>query len=287
MRLLFLALLLCGQLLLAQQTPDPLALVRRAVALEQANAERERDFAYRERVVSIDLDSSGRPKERIEKVHDVLMIEGSPQRLLLEEGGKPVSAEELRGQQDFLRRVVQVRKQEPAAKRRERIQRFEEKRNEFRQAIAEVLEAFNFRLLGEEDYQGRTSYVLAATPRTGYRPKNRYGKIFTQTHGKIWIDKATGQWRRAEGKLHETVNLGWIFVQMQKETSAVVEQRPFGDAGWLMSHLWYRTALRVGLFVHYRMEQDARYWNYRPMTPQWLTEVLAADYRPPLQPPSH
>ena len=257
---------------------DPRALVRRAVELEKASAERELAYGYRENVISKTLDSAGNATKTKQKVHDVLMIDGTPQRVLLEEDGRALTAAEISGQQDFVRRVVEVRTAESEAERRERIAAFEKKRARFRDAIAEVPEAFEFRLTGEEVRDGRACWLIEASPRPGYQPKGRYGKIFSEMHGKIWIDKASGQWKRAEGTLRETVNLGWIFVQMQKNTSAVVEQKPFGNGGWLMSYLWYRTSLRVGLFMHYRAEELARYWGYQKMSDGFLEQVLAAGY---------
>lgn len=266
------------------QSPDPAALVRRAMELEKGAAKDELRFAFRERVVSKDLDSSGNVRKTTEKVHDVLMIEGTPQRLLLEENGKPVSAKEMSSQQDFVRLVIDIRKSESPGERTKRIDAYEKKRSQFRDAIDEIPSAFTFRLVGEETRNGRTCYVLEATPREGFEPTNRYGKIFAHTFAKLWIDKATGHWLRAEGEVQETVNLGWIFVQMQKETRAVVEQMPFRGAGWRMSYLWYRTGLRVGLFVHYRAEERASYWAYEPMSEDFLETVLAKDYRPSLHP---
>lgn len=258
---------------------DPAALVRRALALERASGEAELRMAFRERVLSKELDSVGNAQKTTDKVHDVLMIEGSPQRMLLEENGRVIDSSEMAGQQGFLKKVVQIRRSETPAERRDRIAAFEKKRSQFREALEEIPDAFLFRAAGEEVRAGRACYVLEASPRPGYQPRNRVGKIFTHTHGKLWIDKASGHWVRAEGDLRETVNLGWIFVQMQKDTRAVAEQRLFSGVGWQMSELWYRTAMRVGLFVTYREDVKATYWNYEAMSPDILTRVLSPGYR--------
>lgn len=263
---------------------DPAALVRRALTLERESAKRELRFAFRERVVSKELDSSGDVRKSTEKVHEVLMIEGSPQRVLLEENGKPVADTELAGQQSFVRKVVEIRRSETPAERKKRIDAYEKKRSQFRDALEEIPDAFHFRITGEEIKAGRLCYVLEATPRPGYQPRNRVGKIFTQTRGRLWIDKATGYWVRAEGDLRETVNLGWIFIQMQKDTRAVAEQRLFSGVGWMMSELWYRTAMRVGLFVTYREDVKSTYWGYEEMSEDLLGRVLSPGYRPAVHP---
>jgi hypothetical protein len=279
---LLLSVVVCTTALFAQA--DPAELVRRALTLERAAAERELRFAFRERVLQKDLDGSGNVQKSTEKVHDVLMIEGSPQRLLLEENGKIVDDDELAGQQNFLRKVVDIRRNETPAERRKRMDAYEKKRAQFREALEEIPHAFHFQLTGEETRSGRVCYVLEASPRPGYQPRNRVGKIFTHTYGRLWIDKASGHWVRAEGDLRETVNLGWIFVQMQKNTRAVTEQRYFPGVGWMMSELWSRTVLRVGLFVTYREDVKSTYWGYEEMSPNLLARVLSPGYRPAVRP---
>ena len=257
---------------------NPLALVERAVKLQESNAVREREMAFRERVLTKDLESDGGVRRSQEKVHDVLLIDATPQRILLEEDGVPQSAAEIAASQGFLKRVVEIRTAESERDRSQRIDAFERKRREYQEAVSEIPHAFQFRLAGEEQIGDHTCYKLLATPREGYQPRNRYGRIFTHTVGTIWIDKATGEWRRVEGELRETVNLGWIFIQIRKGTRAIAEQQPYGEAGWLMSSLWYRSVARVGFFLHYRREQRSDYWNYQKMTPALLARVLGTGY---------
>lgn len=285
-RIIAVCFLFVAAISLPAQRPDAATLVRRAVDLEEATANQELKFAFRERVLTKDLNADGTVRRSIEKVHDVLMIEGSPQRMLLEEGGSAVVGEQMAAQQEFLRRVVEIRRNESPAERRKRLEAFEKKRGPFREAVREIPRAFAFRFAGEETRAGRACYVIEATPQPGYQPQNRFGRLFAHTYGKIWIDRETGYWVRVEGELRETVNLGWIFVQMQKNTRAVAEQRPFPGVGWLMSELWYRTALRVGLFVHYRAEEKASYWGYEAMTPEVLARVLQPGYRLPSHAPA-
>lgn len=263
----------------SQASPQQLReMAIKATALDTANSNRERNMAYREQVLTRDFDSSGKTRWERAKVHDVLLVDDSPQRMLLEEDGKPVTGEAMKGQQDFLRRVIDIRKGESKSQRDSRIAAFDKKHREYRDAIAELPDAFDFTADGEETIEGRVCQRMRVSPRAGFVPKNRYGKIFTQTEGRLWIDKQTGEWRRAEGTVRETVNLGWVFAQVYKGTTARVEQQPFPQAGWMMSSLWYRGVVRVGLFVHYRREQMASYWDYRPMTDAILEDALKQGY---------
>jgi hypothetical protein len=258
--------------------PDTLALVRRSVELHAENAALEQTMAFREQVFLRDLEASGEARNEKQKVHDVFLVEGSPQRVLLVEDEEIQDQQAIQQSQDFLRRVREVRRAETPSQRGKRIDDYRRKLQEFHDAVAEIPEAFNFRFVGEEVVDGRICYRLQATPREGYQPRTRYGKIFTQTEGSIWIDKATGHWVRADAELKRTVNLGWIFIQIREGSRAMVEQRPFAGAGWLMSSLSYASHARIGLFLHYRREMSTVYWNYRPMSEELWNHVLSDDY---------
>ena len=45
------------------------------------------------------------------------------------------------------------------------------------QFLSDIPEAFEIRLIGHETLAGRPNYVLELTPRPGYVPKTRYGKV--------------------------------------------------------------------------------------------------------------
>lgn len=274
--LFVLPLVLIPALVSAQ--PDPLALVRRAVELHAGNVDREQTMAFREQVFVRDLHASGEPRNEKQKVHDVFLVEGSPQRVLLAEDEETQDPEAIRDSQKFLRKVREVRQAETPAERNKRVDAYQRKLQEFHDAVAEIPEAFSFRLVGQESIDGRICYRLQAAPREGYRPRNRYGKIFTETEGSIWIDKATGHWVRADAELKQTVNLGWIFIQIREGSRATVEQRLFSGLGWLMSSLSYASHARIGLFLHYRRQMSTVYWNYRPMSEQLWNHVLSENY---------
>jgi hypothetical protein len=263
---------------LATAQPDPLALVRRAVNLHAANAERSLSMAFREHVHIRDLHANGTTRNEKTKVHDVFLVEGSPQRVLLSEDGTAQDAAAIRSSQDFLRTVEEVRRAENSDERAKRIQAYQRRPREFGEAVAEIPDAFRFRLTGEETIGQHTCYRLHATPREGYRPRTRFGRIFTRTDATIWIDKTSGEWRRVDAELVETVNLGWIFVQIRQGSRARVEQLPFPGAGWQMSNLSYFTVARVGLFLNYRRESNMDYWNYAPMSQDLWASAFRNSY---------
>ena len=63
--------------------------------------------------------------------------------------------------------------------------------------MREVPKAFDFQLMGEEVVNGRSAYILQATPHPGYQAQGKYGKMFAKVEGKLWIDKQDLGWIKA------------------------------------------------------------------------------------------
>jgi hypothetical protein len=60
--------------------------------------------------------------------------------------------------------------------------------------LRDVLDAFDFRLIGEGIVEGRSAYVLQATPHPGYHAHGKCGKMFSKVEGKLWVDKQDFGW---------------------------------------------------------------------------------------------
>ncbi len=245
------------------QTPDAHEIVRRSVDVDQKNWVRIRDYGYTEWVKKIDLDKDGDPKKTDIKAFDVEFLDGSPYKRLISRFDEPLSPEEEASEKAKREAVDEERRNETPEQRRKRIEEYIEKRDKNRAAIQEVPNAFNFRLIGEEEVNGRPAWVIEATPRHGYHPINWRAKLFTQLEGKLWIDKASYQWARVQAKLVDGVSFGWILVRMHKGGRVEVENVPLGDGLWAPKRLWYTVSLRVGLVKNYRVEEETRYSDYR------------------------
>lgn len=113
---------------------------------------------------------------------------------LLEHNGQPPSAEEERKQQEKLEKL----KRETPEQRAERTRKEAEGDTSI---VREVPRAFNFQLVGEEVINGRSAYVLQATPRPGYSAPGKYGKMFSKVEGKLWVDKQDFGWIKADGEV--------------------------------------------------------------------------------------
>ncbi len=243
---------------------DPREIVRRSVAAgEGRNADLAVNYNYVERLRTKDFDGKGAVRSVSTKTHEILMIDGTPFRLLLEENGKGITPDEQREHEVEIRRTAEARRGETPAERSVRQGDFERQRNRFRRAIREIPEAFIFRLAGEEVVNSRPAWVIEATPRPGYQPADRYSKLFTQVKGRIWVDQSDYQWTRVDAELLDTVTFGWILLRIHGGSRVSLTQVRVNDGVWVPQRMSYRVSLRLGLVKRSETGMEAIYSDYR------------------------
>jgi len=259
--------MLAGLMVAAQALPAPFpdgnALIRKTQRADRDNWPRILDYEYHERIITKHLDGGGRVEKIEQKAHEVLFLEGSPYRKLLEKDGKPLSEAEARFEEDKLKAVAEERRRETPEQRRKRSEEAQRARERNRAALREVPDAFNFRVIGEETVNGRKTWVTWFEPRPGYSPRDRRAKIFPHLKGKLYIDQEEFHWVRAEAELFDTFSFGWILVRVHQGSRAVVEQTRTPEGLWVQSRIDLQADARVGLFKHYRIDQQILYTGFR------------------------
>jgi hypothetical protein len=243
---------------------DPREIVRRSVAAEEAADEKLADsYAYLERVETRQLAGDGSVKSVSSKTHEVMVIEGSLYRRLVTRDDEPLSIEEQRDQEEGLRKTIESRRDESASERAKRLEEYEKRRHKYRKAIREIPDAFIFRLAGEEMVNARPAYIIEVTPCPGYRPVDRYSKLFTELKGTLWIDKKDYRWVRVDAGLVDTVAFGWILVRIGKGARVKLQRERVNGEVWLPSRMWFLVSLRIGLIKGYHVEQETTFNRYR------------------------
>lgn len=122
--------------------------------------------------------------------------------------------------------------------------------------------AFDFHLLGKRILNGYNVYVLKATPRTGYKPRDRDGEVLTGMQGTLWIDQKTFQWVKVEAHVIHPVRIEGFLAEVEPGTEFEVEKRPVTDNVWMASHYSMRSNAKVMLLVRHTGQEDDRYFNY-------------------------
>src|SRR5258708_436437 len=214
--------------------PDPAGIVRRSIAAENENARRARNYTFLQRTEDRDLGAKGEVKSRKSKTHDVTMLEGSSYRRLIERNDRPLSPEEEKLEQDKLRKSIEDRRHETEAQRTKRLADYDKKPGRNREMLNEIPEAVDFRLRGEELIEGRAVYVIDATPRAGYRPRNSQARLLLpKLKATVWIDKADLGWVRLHAEVIDSISVVLFRLRLSKGARLEGEETRVNEEVWL------------------------------------------------------
>jgi hypothetical protein len=267
----FLVMLAASAALFAQSagsSPDKLqnhagALdARQIVGLSLPATERSwqaRDhYTYIERDEDRRLDSLGQVKSENVDVTRMILVNGTHFEQRMEHNGQLPSAKEQKKSDEDLEKL----KHETPAERTARLLKDQENRSFLR----DLLEAFDFHLIGEEIVGGRPAYVLQATPHPGYRGHGRYSKVFSKVEGKLWIDQQDFGWIKVDGEVTQSFSMGLFVARVQRGSHIIMEQTCVGNAVWMPKRLEMRASARILFLKSLDIDRIMTYSDYRPAT---------------------
>lgn len=208
-----------------------------------------------------EIDSKGDSKP-VQKTAEVLMINGSPYSKLIALDGRPLTPQQAREQEQKLREEVSKRAAESPRERRSRIGKYDEERNHDHQILLELINAFNYTVLGEERINGRDAWILHGVLKPGYVPKNREGKVLAGMDVKFWIDKETLQWPRVEAEVQKPVSM-YLVGTVHPGTRFVLEQEVVSATVWLPKTFRIQVKASALGFLNRDSSSEESYANYR------------------------
>jgi hypothetical protein len=235
---------------------------RQIVGLSVAALERSwqaRDhYIYMERDEDRRLDSLGQVKSENVDVTRMILVNGTHFEQRMEHNGQLPSAKEQKKSDEDLEKL----KHETPAERTARLLKDQENRSFLR----DLLEAFDFHLIGEEIVGGRPAYVLQATPHPGYRGHGRYSKVFSKVEGKLWIDQQDFGWIKVDGEVTQSFSMGLFVARVQRGSHIIMEQTCVGNAVWMPKRLEMRASARILFLKSLDIDRIMTYSDYRPAT---------------------
>jgi hypothetical protein len=236
--------------------PDARHIIGQSVvATERSLLARDR-YTFVERDQDRRLDSQGQLKSEKIDVTRMILVNGARFEQLVERNGQLPSAEE----QKKLNQDFEKLKHETPQERSARLGKEQENRSFLR----DVVEGFDFCLLGEEVLGGRPTYVFRVIPHPGYQARGKYGKMFSKVEGKLWIDKSDFGWIKVEGQVTQSFSLGLFVARVQRGSRIVLEQKNVGDAVWVPQRLEVRASARILFLKSLAVERILTYSDYRP-----------------------
>ncbi len=241
---------------------DAREIVRKSVELDQTNWVRMKDYTWLARSTERHFDSGGKVKSTEGSAWETVMLGGQPYRRMLERDGHPLTPAEQKKEQDKLDKAAAKLARETPDEKQRRLAEYEKQRRKDRDFLREIPEAYDLRIEGEAQVDGRPTWIVAGTPRAGYRAKDRDAKSLLKIRGKLWFDQTTYQWVRLEAETTETISFGLFLARLSPGSKLVFEQTAAGDL-WLPKRLYMRGAGRIGLVKKIAMDEEITWSNYR------------------------
>ena len=215
-------------------------------------------YTYTERDEDRRLNSLGQVKSESVDISRMILVNGARFEQLMEHNGQLPSTKEQRKSDEDLDKLRHETPDEQTARLR--------KDQENRAFLRDVLEAFDFHLIGEEIVGGRPAYVLHATPHPGYHAHGKYAKMFSKVEGKLWVDKQDFGWIKVDGQVTQSFSMGLILARVERGSHIILEQTCVGDAVWVPKRIEVRATARILFLKSLGIERILTYSDYRPVT---------------------
>jgi hypothetical protein len=167
------------------QSLDLADLLKHSEAANKANNAKAEFYAYREHMVKVNLNKEGKETDHLSETWDVIGLEGSAYRKLVQRDEKPLPEKEQKREEERLAKETDKRRKETPEQRKNRLFSFTYSVH----TAPEAIRLFDVRLLGEETINGRPAYVVEKTPKPDAKPANSNEGELLHYKTKEWIDK--------------------------------------------------------------------------------------------------
>jgi hypothetical protein len=235
---------------------DARQIVGLSVTATERSWEARNHYVYMERDDDRRLDSLGQVKSEDVDVTRMILVNGARFEQLMEHNGQIPSAKEQKKSDEDLDKL----KHETPAEQSARVRKDQENRSFLR----DLLEAFDFHLIGEEIVESRPAYVLQATPHPGYHAHGKFGKMFSKVEGKLWVDKQDFGWIKVDGEVTQSFSMGLFVARVQRGSHIILEQTCVGDGVWVPRRLEVRASARILFLKSLDIDRILTYSDYRP-----------------------
>jgi hypothetical protein len=241
--------------------PSTTEIIRRSVVANTADWNSQPQYAYQEFDLKSKIDPTGKVQPQQSRTYEVLMIEGSPYNRLIGIDNEPLSRAKAALENAKLQREMLRRQHETASDRRARVEKYQNGRAEQHLLMQQMVDAFNFKLVGEETVTGANCYVLDAYPRADYRPPVERAKVLSGMRGRLWIDKSGYHWAKVQAEVINPVQFGLFIAQVKPGTKFELDQAPVGGV-WLPKCFTESVNASVLGLYGYRTREEEHYSDY-------------------------
>ncbi|HEX5110492.1 MAG TPA: hypothetical protein VFV95_18705 [Vicinamibacterales bacterium] len=275
-----------GATLIAQDRPLPdfdtfTAQVKKHL---QTDEDLQAGYAFTERETEQKLDGSGRVKEQNVKVYEVYPgLPGEDRyRRLIEENGKPVPPAELeKKDRERQKKAEQYAREQTTLSESDRQRQkrdYEKAMKERREAIDDIFNVFDVRMVGRESIDGHDAIAFTLTPRPKATASTDSGRMMRHFSARAWISESDYALVKVNVEAVEPVSFGLgLLARLQKGATASYQRRKVNGESWLPARVTYRGSGRVLLVKSMHLGGTSEFSNYRKFSVDTTTEIAGRE----------
>lgn len=242
---------------------DAKEIVRRSVEIDHHNFERARNYTCRRREVERELDKNGGVKSTHISTFDIVFLSGEPYSRLVLKDDKPLGEKDQRKEEEKMEKFIAKHRDESEKDHEKRLAKEEKERRESRLFLRDMINAFDFKLLGEERLEGTDTYVIEAVPRKDFHPTQPHADLLARVRGKLWIEKQDYNWVKADVETIDTISFGLFLARIHKGSRLTFEQTRVNDEVWLVRRFAINASARLALLKNMAMDQEDVFSDYK------------------------
>ena len=242
---------------------DPKEIVRRSVETDHHNWDLAQNYTFQQREIEKQVGKSGEVKSTEIKTYEINFYYGEEYQRLVARNDKPLSAEEKKKEDEKLDKWLAKRRDRSPEDQQKEWAKRKKRRDEQRAFLHDVINAYDFKLVGEEKVDGSDAWVIEATPRKDFHPTQPHAEILSKIKGKVWIEKQQYNWVKVDAENFDTISFGLVLARIHPGSHFSLEQTHLNDEVWLPRRFHVNGGMRIALLKNLNGEQEDTFSNYR------------------------
>lgn len=245
------------------EAENPKEIIRKALDVDKRNFALARNYTYEEKREVRALDKHGSPKHHETETYDLTILYDEPYSRLIQKNDKPLSEKDEKKEKEKLDKFIAKHQNESEKEKQKRLAKQEKDRREERAFAADIINAYDFRLAGQEQIDGRDLYVIEANPRRDFHPTQPHADVLPKLRGKLWIDKKDYDWVKIEAESIDTISWGLFLARIHKGSRFLFEQTRVNDEIWLPRRVSVNASARFALLVNGAFDFESTFSKYK------------------------
>ena len=247
----------------AESAPDAHAIIQKAVAKDIVSWQAAKDYTFLQRTQEDGLDGNGRVKSSKSETSEIMVLYGEPFERIVAKNDQPLPENEQKKQNEKFEKETRKRENETPEERQRRLQKYEKEREDERAFVREILDAYDFSLVGSQVLNGRPTWVIDGAPRAGFEGKRRESKLLLKIKARFWIDQEDYSWTKLRAEVTDTLTFGWVVARLHKGSVFEMQQARVNDELWLPQRFDVKLDARVALLKGVNANVYVTYKDYR------------------------